>query len=106
MLTLAEQEDPERDIPTIQEFITMVKAYDGEEGAPADGHEALKAQAAAQLQTEMSNRPAALLERIYPFMLSKDLNIDLDLCLFAGCTEEQLDDMLSEYQMIIEVLWY
>ena len=60
----------------------------------------------ATVRLEISNRPAALLERIYPFMLSKDLNIALDLCLFGGCTDEQLEDMLAEYQMIIEVLWY
>ena len=38
-----------------------------------------------QVKEELSNRPAALLERIYPFMLSKDLNIASDLCLFGGC---------------------
>ena len=59
-----------------------------------------------QVKEELSNRPAALLERIYPFMLSKDLNIASDLCLFGGCSEDQLEDMLAEYQMIIEVLWY
>ena len=37
---------------------------------------------------ELSNRPAALLQRVYPFMLSKDLNRASDLCLFGGCTME------------------
>ena len=55
---------------------------------------------------ELSNRPASLLRRVYPFMLSKDLNRASDLCLFGGCTMEQIDDMLAEYQTIIEVLWY
>lgn len=29
-----------------------------------------------------------------------------DLCLFGGCTMEQLEAMHAEFEMVLEVLWY
>ena len=89
----------------VKEMEQAFEEQDETQPSSNEGEEEGKGQQSDE-KAELSNRPAALLERIYPFMLSKDLNIASDLCLFGGCNEEQLDDMLEEYQMIIEVLWY
>ena len=103
---MTEERDLSSSTPTIEEFIVMVKKMECYDDGEEDQDKTEPDQMFAKERTELSNRPAALLERIYPFMLSEDLNKASDLCLFGGCSEEQLDAMHAEYEMIIEVLWY
>ena len=65
----------------------MEQAFDGEDQDSVTPDNDQPAASNHAHQKVLSNRPAALLDRIYPFMLSKDFNIASDLCLFGGCSE-------------------
>lgn len=105
-ISAREEKDPDRETPTIEEFVAMVKRMECYDDGEAEQDAVPPEQTARKERVELSNRPSALLERIYPFMLSKDLNNVSDLCLFGGCTKEQLESMYAEFEMVIEVLWY
>ena len=50
--------------------------------------------------------PAALLARIYPFMLTAKYSSVTDLCLIGNCTESDLDHLVELYSSVIEIIWF